>query len=118
MLPAGFDADFSRRAYPPGDADRHPHRPPVMALAPEEVDRLEELHRERIADANMEAALDDVWNGLIEPYVEADRFDSHTFDRFQRVDDEARARIRKPLMRDGASVRLWPTVRYLLQVAL
>jgi hypothetical protein len=82
-------------AYPQGDADRHPHRPPVMALAPEEVDRLEELHRERVADANMEAALDDVWNGLIEPYVEADRFDSQdTFDRFQRVDDEARARIR------------------------
>jgi hypothetical protein len=81
--------------YPLGNADRHPHRPPVMALAPEEVDRLKELQRERVAHATTEAALDDVWNGLIEPYVEADRFDSQdTFDRFQRVDDEARVRIR------------------------
>jgi hypothetical protein len=80
-------------AYPLGDADRHPYRPPVMALAPNEIDRLEELYRERVADAATEAALDDVWNGLIE--VEANRFDSQdTFDRFQRMDDEARARIR------------------------
>jgi hypothetical protein len=85
--------DFA--AYQLGDADRHPHRPPVMALAPEQVDRLEELHRQRVADATTDAGLDDVWNGLIEPYVEADWFDSEdTFDRFQRVDDEACASIR------------------------
>jgi hypothetical protein len=65
-----------------------------MALAPEELDRLEALHRERVAHAATEAQLDDVWNGLIEPRV--DRFDSQeTFDRFQRMEDEARARIEK-----------------------
>ena len=35
--------------------------------------RLEALHRESVADATTEAALYDVWNDLIEPYVEARR---------------------------------------------